>query len=50
MIDRINPVLDFHNNTAVLLDSAWVFRIIKEALGLLEGKRACDSISINDEE
>jgi len=40
VVDAIDPVLDFHDKTVVLADSAWA-TAVEETLGVLDGKGAC---------
>lgn len=41
LVDGIDPVLDLHDDAAILLDGAWTIGDVAETLGFLEGEGAC---------
>lgn len=43
LVDGVDPVLDLHDDAAVLLDGAWAGGDVEETLGLLEGEGACEN-------
>lgn len=46
LVDGVDPVLDLHDDAAVLLDGAWAGGDVEETLGLLEGEGAYESKSV----
>lgn len=49
LIDSINPVLDLHDDTAVLLNHTRVTGLVEETLGLLQRESACKEKSARAE-
>jgi len=45
VIDPVNPVLDFHHHTAVLVRHARAGGVVEEALGLFQGERTYKAVS-----
>lgn len=45
VVDTVDPILDFHDETVVLADGAWA-TAVEETLGVLDGEGAWKCVSV----